>query len=317
MPNKILVIVGPTASGKSALAVLIAKKFDGEIISADSRQVYKGLNVGTAKITHKEMNGVRHHLLNVSDSKKQFGVVDYVERAGKAIVEINKRGKLPIVVGGTGFYVQALVDGVIFPDVRPNLDLRKKLRNKSAEELFKILKKLDPSRAENIDIHNTRRLIRSIEMAQALGKMPKIPNPKATHRPLFIGLTLPKDKLRQHINARLSRDLKRGLIRETRKLHANGLSWKRLEEIGLQYRLVSKYLRGFISKKEMTEKLKTELWHYAKRQMTWFKRDKRIRWFDPVEMEAISNTVENFVSAGDGGIGPPIAVLETAVIPLN
>lgn len=283
MKSKILVIVGPTATGKSDLAVKLAKKMRGEIISADSRQVYKGLDIGTGKITKKEMAGVPHHLLDVADPKKQFSVVKYVELAEKAIASIIVNNKIPIIVGGTGFYIQSLIDGTVLPDVLPNPGLRKELSKKSADELITILKKIDPKRAKEIDPKNSRRIIRAIEIATALGKVPSIKKSPPKYDTLFIGLTLPTEELKKKIKLRLEKRLKDGMIKEAVELHKNGLSWRRMDELGLEYRYLALYLQKKISLEELKKKLETEIWRYAKRQMTWFKRDKRIRWLKSKE----------------------------------
>ncbi|MBU4078319.1 tRNA (adenosine(37)-N6)-dimethylallyltransferase MiaA, partial [Patescibacteria group bacterium] len=161
---KIIVVVGPTASGKSDLAVEIAKKYNGEVVSADSRQVYKGMDIGTGKITQKEMQGIKHYLLDVASPKTRFTVAQYQKKANQAIGEIIKKEKLPILCGGTGFYIQSIVDNIAIPKVKPDLKLRKNLEKQSAEELFEQLKKLDSERAKNIDKYNKRRLIRAIEI---------------------------------------------------------------------------------------------------------------------------------------------------------
>ncbi len=279
--EKILVIVGPTATGKSGIAVLLAKKFDGEIISADSRQVYRGLDIGTGKITKKEMEGVPHHLLDIASPKRKFSVAQYKKLAEKAIRYIvYKKKKLPIVVGGTGFYIQALVDNLDLPEVPPNLELRKKLEKKSVVELFEILKKLDPNRAKGIDSKNPRRLIRAIEIAKHLGQVPALnfkPSP-TNYKPLFIGLDLPDKELKKKIRMRLFARIRNGMITEAKKLRKQGLSYKRMEELGLEYKFLAKHLKGELTKSEMIEKLNTAIWQYAKRQQTWFKRDKRIHW---------------------------------------
>jgi tRNA dimethylallyltransferase len=282
MKPRILVIVGPTATGKSDLAVKLAKKFKGEIISADSRQVYRGLDIGSGKITTKEMKGVPHRLLDVANPKKKFTVVQYVELAEKAIREILDKNKLPIIVGGTGFYIQALVDGIVLPEVPPNEALRKKLQKKSAAQLYAQLKKLDPKRAKSVDPLNTRRVIRAIEIALHLGVVPKIKK-TSPYKPLFIGLNLPKEELKKKIKIRLEKRIKAGMIKEAQKLHAAGLSWKRMNELGLEYRYLALYLQKKLTLNEMKEKLTTEIWHYARRQMTWFLADKRITWFDAKE----------------------------------
>jgi len=295
---KVIVIVGLTAVGKSALAIGLARRFNGEVISADSRQVYRGLNLGTGKITRKEMRGVPHHLLDVVSPKKQFSVAEYQTLAREKIDGIISRDKLPIICGGTGLYIDAALGRVTIPDVPPDPLLRKKLGRKSAEELFALLKKLDPKRAKEIDSKNPRRLIRAIEIANAKRSENLDPrrSPRregeavgifASRSVCWIGLTLPPDLLKQRIKTRLSERIKDGLIAEVKELHQRGLSWKRLEKLGLEYRFVSRYLRGLMTKREMTDKLQTEIWRYAKRQMQWFKRNKDIQWFSPSQKTKI------------------------------
>jgi len=277
---RVIVILGQTATGKSDLAVKIAKKLDGEVISADSRQVYTGLDLGTGKITEKEMQGIPHHLLDVANPKNKFSVSEYKKLADQKIKEIISRGKIPIICGGTGFYIDAVVNNIVFPEVPPNENLRKILNKKSAEELFKMLQKLDKVRAKNIDSKNKVRLIRAIEIAKALGKVPKITQATPRHEFIKIGLFLPVNILKEKINKRLLARIKNGMLKEMENLHKKGLSWKRMEELGLEYRYVALYLQKKISKEEIIQKLNSEIYKYAKRQMTWFKRDKEIKWFD-------------------------------------
>ena len=276
--RKIIVILGPTASGKSALGVKIAKKINGEIISADSRQVYKGLNIGSGKITKKEMGKIHHYCIDIISPKKIFTVVDFKKCANKAIEEIFAKNKTPIIVGGTGLYIQAIVDNMVLPEVKPNWKLRKELEKKTTEEMFKILKKLDPERAKNIDAKNPRRLIRAIEIAKTLGKIPNLEAELPSYKVLQIGLKLPNDILKKNIKKRIKKMLKSGLVAETKKLKKAGLSWKRIYEFGFEYKYPALFLQGKISKEDMLTKMLTENWQYAKRQMTWFKRDKRIKW---------------------------------------
>ncbi len=254
------------------------------------------MDIGTGKITEKEMRGVPHHLLNVANPKKRFTVVEYAEQAKKALASIQAKNKLPIIAGGTGFYIEALVDGIILPEVPPNEKLRKQLQNKTAAQLLKILQKLDPARAKAIDPNNARRLIRGIEIAKALGKVPKIKKIKSAFDPLFIGLNLSKEKLQEKIHLRLEKRMKGGMIKEVQKLRKNGLTWKRMDELGLEYRYLALFLQKKISKAEMLTKLETEIWHYAKRQLTWFLRDKRIAWFEPKETKKIEAEVQKFLS---------------------
>ena len=277
--RKIIVILGPTASGKSALALKIAKKINGEIISADSRQVYKGLDIGSGKITRKEMGGVPHYCLDIVSPKKIFTVVDFKKCADKAIEKIFAKNKIPIIVGGTGLYIQAIVDNIVLPEVKPNWKLRKELEKKTTEEMFKMLKKIDPERARNIDAKNPRRLIRAIEIAKKLGRTPKLMS--MSRRDLDIrqiGIKLPDEILKKNIEKRIKKMLKGGLVAETNKLRKSGLSWKRIYELGFEYRYPALFLRGKISKDEMLAKMLIENRQYAKRQMTWFKRDKIIKW---------------------------------------
>jgi len=293
--SKILVILGPTATGKSSLAVHLAQKFKGEVISADSRQVYKGLDIGSGKITKKEMLAVPHHLLDVANPKRKFNVTDFKEKAEKAIEDILKRDKLPIICGGSGFYIETLVDNVVLPEVFPNIPLRHKLNKKNASELFEILKKLDPKRAEPIDKHNSRRLIRAIEIAKEIGIIPEIKKDRPKYNPLFIGLDLPDEILRQKIGTRLTKRIKIGMVNEARVLHTKGLSWTRMIELGLEYKFLSQHLKEEITEPEMIEKLKMGIWHFVKRQRTWFKRDKRIKWFDSNETKKIEKLVGQFI----------------------
>lgn len=281
---KVIVILGQTSSGKSDLAVKIAKRVGGEVISADSRQVYRGLNLGTGKITKREMKGVPHHLLNMADPKKQFSVAEYQKRTNSVIAEIVRRGKIPIICGGTGLYIDAMTNGIIFPEVPPNQKLRKQLYSKSVIALFEYLKKIDKNRAKNIkqknEQNNKVRIIRAIEIAKYLGRVPKIKKKKLFYQFIKIGLYLPSEILKKKIEKRLLARIKAGMLQEARELHKNGLSWKRMEELGLEYRQLALFLQKKITKQEMIEKLNLEIYQYAKRQMTWFKRDKEIKWFN-------------------------------------
>ncbi len=283
---KIIVVLGPTASGKSALAVRLAKELNGEIISADSRQVYKGLDIGTGKITKKEMLGIPHHLLDVADPKKVFTVQNFKDLAEEAIDKIISKGKLPIVCGGTGFYIQAIVENFIYPEVPPNQKLRKQLSKKTTSELFMMLAKKDVRRAANIDGKNKVRLIRALEIVEALGRIPTLDIGCPKYDVLQIGIKTDEKTLKEKIYKRLIFRLKQGMLKEAEKLHTKGLSWKRMEELGLEYRYLARFLQKHYKnpldyargKQEMIEQLNKEIWHYAKRQMTWFKRDKNIHW---------------------------------------
>lgn len=292
-----IVVAGPTASGKSDLAVYLARKFGGEVVSADSRQVYKGLDIGTGKTTKREMRGIPHHLLDVASPKQVFTVSKYKILAEKAIENIWRRGKLPIVCGGTGLYIRAIVDNLAVPEVPPNKKLREKLEKKSVEELFAMLKKLDSRRAGEIDAKNPRRLIRAIEIAKHLGKVPPLSlKQRQDCEILEIGIAPKSEELKNRIHKRLLSRLKSGMVEESRNLHKGGLSWKRMEDLGLEYRFLAKYLQNKTTKKEIADGLEREIWQYAKRQMTWFKKDKRIRWFRNKDKKKIKKEVRGFLN---------------------
>jgi len=276
---KILVIVGPTSSGKTSLSIKLAKKFNGEVISADSRQVYKGMNLGTGKVTKKEMQGIKHHLLDVVSPISRFDAAKFVKLGDKAIKEILKKGKLPIICGGTGFYIDALLYGLP-KTIAPDWQLRHKLEKMNLKQLFKKLQRLDPSRAKNIDPQNKRRLIRALEIVLKTKK--PVPNQvrQLKYETLKIGILRNKKDLRKRIHQRLLTRLKQGMIKEVKNLHKQGVSWQRLDDFGLEYRFISRYLRGILNREEMMEQLETAIWHYAKRQMTWFKKDKEIKWLN-------------------------------------
>lgn len=278
--NKLIVILGPTASGKSDLAVRLAKKFNAEIISADSRQVYKGMDIGTGKISKKEMNGIPHHLLDAASPKRKFTVTQYRRLALLAINKILAKGKKAILCGGSPFYIRAVIDGITIPEIKPDWKLRKKLEKKSPAELFKILKKLDPRRAKAIDKFNPRRLIRAIEIVLKTKKpVPKFKENPLPYPVLILGIKKEKKELSSLIKKRLLKRLKGNkMANEVKKLRKSGLSWKRLEGFGLEYKWISKYLQNEISRQEMIYHLQKDIEHFAKRQMTWWKNDKRIKW---------------------------------------
>jgi len=286
MKKKLIVILGPTASGKSELAIKLAKRFNGEIISADSRQVYKGMDIGTGKVTKKEMKGIPHYLLDVASPKRRFTVVQYRKLALKAINKIFKKVHVPFLCGGTGFYIQAVVDGIIIPEVPPDRKLRKELERKTVNELFNQLKKIDPQRAKTIEPKNKRRLIRALEIVKKIGPVPVFKKKPLPYPVLMIGIKKERQELKKLIKKRLFKWLKQGFLKEILKLRKFGLSWEKIEDFGIHYRVVAQYLQnktlqqaqGKLSYKKMIENSLRELQNYTKRQMTWFKRDKRIIW---------------------------------------
>lgn len=308
--NKIIVILGPTASGKSSTAISLAKKFNGEIISADSRQIYRGMDVGTGKEpghfdVHKKYYlsaGIPHYAIDIVSPKTDYSVAKFKRYADQVIVDILWRGKVPIIAGGTGFWIKAIVDDISYPEVAPDPVLRSMLRNKPTEELFTMIEKLDPERAQNIDAKNPVRLIRAIEICQTLGKVPKIEKGSSTppmgvelpHQFLQIGIAREKEELHKRIKLNVKNRFANGMIDEVQKLHQDGLSWKKMTSFGLSYKLIPEYLKEKnASEEELIEKIYLAEKDYAKRQLTWFKKDKRIVWLE--EYPEIEKKVKYFL----------------------
>ena len=316
----VVVIVGPTASGKSEAAVRLAKKIDGEVISADSRQVYRGLDIGTGKVPISfersektklsipipasagrgipiHYKGVRHWMIDVASPRRQFSAARFQKMGQKALRDILRRGKLPIICGGTGFYVDALLSSRMFPNVSPQTALRKYLEKKSAEELFTELKRLNSERAVTIDCKNKRRLIRGLEIALSEVR-PQFWRPNLQNKNfevLKIGLLVEREELKRRIKKRFLEWMREGFLDEVQNLrNKQGLSWRRIEGFGLNYRTVAEYLQGKISKDEMILKSAREIYKYAKRQMTWFRRDKEIQWVPAAEYKKIEKIVLSF-----------------------
>ncbi len=294
--QKVLVIVGPTSSGKSALAVELARRFDGEIISSDSRQVYRGLDIGTGKITVREMRGVPHHLLDEVKPHRVFTADDFVKRGRAVIQDIAARGKLPIVAGGTGFYADALLGRIALPDVPPDAKLRARLEKKTPVQLFTLLKKKDPRRAKTIEPHNKRRLIRALEIAAALGRVPQNNDLRSRYNVLWIGIAPPLKILEKKILLRLHARMKQGMVAEARQLHAGGLSYKRMEELGLEYRSLARLLRGTVTREQMIEELSRAIRKYAIRQIRYWKRNKDIVWVKTTAAPRISKVVSAWLT---------------------
>lgn len=301
MKTKVLIIVGPTSSGKSSLAVKLARRFNGEIISADSRQVYRGLNIGTGKITKHEMKGVPHHLLDVASPRTSFNADDFVKKGRMAFSEIAARGRLPIAAGGTGFYIDALVGRIVLPSVPPNARLRRQLEKKTTKQLFALLKRRDPKRATALSTPSERnnkvRLIRALEIAAAAQDRPReSAKVGPLYDPLWIGIA-PDDKtLRLGINKRLRERLRRGMPAEALRLHADGLSYKRMNELGLEYRSLARLLQKKITRVELEEELRGDIWRYSRKQIGYWKRNKDIEWFKPKQMARIEKTVAGWLS---------------------
>lgn len=292
---KILAVVGPTSAGKTSLSIALAKKYNGEIISADSRQIYKGLDIATGKITTEEMDGIPHHLLDVADPMEIYTASDFERDAAKAVTDISTRGKLPIIVGGTYFYIQLLRGEIQSAPVPPNQEFRDGLSNLTNDELLTYLKASDPVRANNIDIDNRQRLIRALEIVETLGVVPEPVKKESPYDWLLIGTDVSKEKLHANIHVRLEQRMKDGMIPETENLHAGGLTYERMDALGLEYRYLAKYLQKEINEKELFEFIETKNRQYAKRQMTWLKRDKGIKWYAPDNHRKIFTCIDKFL----------------------
>lgn len=278
MLQQLIIIVGPTASGKSRLAIRLARKYNGEIISADSRQVYRGMDIGTGKVTKKQQRLIPHHLLDLTNPKTDYTVAHYQRDAKKAIQKILRKGRLPILVGGSAFWVDAVAFDMHLPEVKPNPLLRKKLSRLKVEQLHVMLQRLDPERAKFIDSKNPYRLIRAIEIVKATKKPVEKITKRSPYDTLWLGIHVPREKLLKHIDRRLVLRMRSGMVAEVKKLLSAGVPASRLISIGLEYRYVTLYLQGKLTKQEMIDQLQTAIHQYAKRQMTWWKRNSDIHW---------------------------------------
>ncbi len=290
MKPKVVVIVGPTASGKTAVSIELAKKINGEIISADSMQIYKYMDIGTAKPTLDEMQGIKHYMLDVVMPDETFNVAKYKSMAESAIEEILRKGKVPIIVGGTGLYINTLVDGIEFADVPGDEEYRNELIEKGYREgamsIYKELEKVDSESAKKIDQNNIRRVARALEIYKVTGKtktqldIESRKEVKYDYR--LFGMEWDRETLYNRIDLRVDKMIEAGLIDEVRNV-TEKFKISNTAVQGLGYKEVIEYLNGNISYEEMIEKLKLETRHYAKRQLTWFRRDKRIKWIKPDE----------------------------------
>lgn len=271
MKPKLIIVCGPTATGKSDKAVEIALAQNGEVISADSRQVYRGLDIGSGKITAEEMKGVPHHLLDVADPQDTFAVDQFVVLGAQAIDDILQKGKTPIICGGTGFYIDALVNGILLPEVAPNPALRAELEKLSLDDLQNKLHDIDARRYEEVDLFNPVRIIRAIEIATELGSVPPLSR-ESKYDVEYVYLDFPDDVLKERIYKRLVARLDAGMLDEAKRLRAEGLSYERMRQLGLEYRYMAMHLEGELTYEEMVELLNAKIWQYAKRQRTWFKK---------------------------------------------
>ena len=308
---KVLAIVGPTATGKTDLALLLAKKLNGELISVDSRQVYTGLDIGTGKLPGAKvsvekhqgywlMDGVPIYMLDVENPENRFSVSEYVSQAALVLEDILKRGKLPILVGGTGMYLKGLLEGFDYLHVPSNESLRNELDSLSVKELQERLKAISPQTflaMNNSDKNNPRRLIRRIEVVSTDQPLSSNTTETSKYNVLKVGLATDREILNERINIRVDHRVDQGMVSEAYELKKQGLSVQRMHELGLEYRYLADVLTGRLSKEEFKKLLKVKIHQYAKRQMTWFQEDKSIQWFDisdPEFITKVEKTVEDW-----------------------
>ena len=277
---KLIVILGTTACGKSGLGVELARHVGGEIVSADSRQVYRGLDLGTGKVTEEEMGGVPHHLLDVVDPNESYSVAQFQRDAYAAIDDILARGKVPLLVGGTGLYVRAVAEGYTFRDSQPDPALRAELEGKSAEELYAIFREKTGRTLTGGEENNRHRLVRTLEKVLAgedLTEAPRDPH----YQVLQLGMTYPREELCRRIDERLIRRLDDGMVEEVERLREAGATDAFLEGLGLEYRYILWYLTGKLTDREaLIDELGRAIKRFAKRQMVWFKKDRDVLWLD-------------------------------------
>lgn len=295
--KKILAIVGLTATGKTDIAIELAKKLNGELVAVDSRQVYVGLDLGSGKLPGQIVSyqkgdgywivdGIKIWLYDIADPRQQFDVMKYVDLAKEAIKKIELTGKLPILVGGTGLYFQALVSGIVDQQSSIDLEVRSELNNLSLDQLQEKLKLLSFESWDKLndsDKSNPRRLVRAIEKSLEPDKRIKTEGLDSEYNILKIGLTAPKEKLSERINKRVENRLEMGMIEEVERLYSEGISWERMDQLGLEYGLLAQYCQQKITKERFKELLNLRINQYAKRQWVWFKRDNQINWFDITE----------------------------------
>ncbi|MBI5731834.1 MAG: tRNA (adenosine(37)-N6)-dimethylallyltransferase MiaA [Candidatus Magasanikbacteria bacterium] len=288
---KIIAVVGPTASGKTALGIALAKKFNGEIISADSRQVYKSMDIGTAKVEGEKKTdelgrqfilaeGVPHYGINLIEPSEIFSAAEFKQYALAVIAEIGRRERLPILVGGTGLYLKAIVENLQIPAVAPDFKLRENLEKKNLSDLVEELKKIDPLSVERIDLKNKRRVMRALEAVLSSGrsfagnwkKGPRL------FQSLEIGIDLPRTELYRRIDKRVETQIQQGMIEETKRLIEKWYKWSWPSMTGIGYKEIGMYLRGEISLDKAKELTKFRIHDYARRQLTWFRKNKDIQW---------------------------------------
>ena len=288
---KVIVICGPTASGKTALSIELAKKIDGEIISCDSMQIYKDMNIGTAKVTKEEMQGIRHYMIDFVSPDTRYSVADYKKDAEKAIEKIINKGKIPIIVGGTGLYVDSLIYGIEYPEIKFDEEYRKRLEKEADEKglefLYNKAKEIDKQAMQKISLNDKKRIIRVLEIYHATGKTKTEQEIESRKKEIkyeykVFAINMNREKLYERINIRVDKMIENGLIEEVENLKKKYNHFPTAMQ-GLGYKEVVEYLQNQITRDEMIEKIKQESRRYAKRQLTWFRKNKETIWIDGLE----------------------------------
>lgn len=295
--EKIIVLIGPTAVGKTNLSIELAKRFNGEIISGDSMQIYKGMDIGTAKITEEEMEGIPHHLIDIVNPDEAFSVAEFQTLVRSKIKEIKSRGKLPFIVGGTGLYIQSVLYDYQFQEAPTDLDYRKSLEaladQKGTYEVHNMLEQVDPATAATIHHHNVRRVIRALEVYHVTGKpvseLQENQSPEMLYDAAIIGLTMDRELLYERINSRVDKMMAEGLLAEVKHFYDAGLKeCQSIQAIG--YKEIYKYLDDRSTLDEAIAELKQNSRRYAKRQLTWFRNKMSVKWFDMTD-SVITNDI--------------------------
>ncbi len=303
MKEKLLVIVGPTAVGKTALSIELAKKLDGEVISGDSMQVYKGMDIGTAKITPEEMDGIPHYLIDTHDPDELFSAAEFQQRATQHITDVNSRDKLPMIVGGTGLYIQSVIYQYEFSEAKQDEALRRNLeelaQNQGNEVLHLRLQAIDPITADRLHPNDVKRVIRALEIYQLTGTTMAEYQKRAKRSPYqlcLLGLTMERDRLYERINQRVDIMMEKGLEREVRSLLDQGYSKDLVSMQAIGYKEMVEYIEGRLTISDTTELIKKNSRNFAKRQLTWFRSMKEIHWVDAEEQKNGQEFVEKIRS---------------------
>nr|WP_297885011.1 tRNA (adenosine(37)-N6)-dimethylallyltransferase MiaA [uncultured Blautia sp.] len=306
MKKPLIVLTGPTAVGKTSLSIALAKAVNGEIISADSMQVYKKMDIGSAKIRPEEMNGVKHYLVDVLDPKEEFHIVKFQQMAKEAMEEIYAKGKIPILVGGTGFYIQAVTKDIDFTEAEQENEYRKELevlaKEKGGEYLHEMLKEVDPKSAEAIHSHNVKRVIRALEFYHQNQTPISAHNEEqkkneSPYRLAYFVLNMSRELLYKRIDLRVDQMLEEGLLEEVKDLQKEGCCRGMVSMQGLGYKEILDYLEGKYSLEEAVRILKRDTRHFAKRQLTWFRREQEVTWVDKEKFDYEENQILAFMLA--------------------